>query len=186
MPVTRDQISQLAQSIAKAPLPQAVATRIVGVDGYGGAGKSTVARLIAAELNNSTIVPTDDFASWDGQFDWWPRMIQQVLKPLAFGLPARYQRYDWNLRQLSEWIDLPRLPSFVLIEGVGATRKEFDAYLCYRIWVDAPPRVRLQRGLVRDGEAMKGMWEHWMAAEEEHFRKDQPTGRADVIVSGVS
>jgi uridine kinase len=74
----------------------------------------------------------------------------------------------------------------LLIEGVGATRKQFDAYRCYRIWVDAPPTVRLQRGLVRDGEAMKGMWEHWMAAEEEHFRKDQPRGRADVIVSGVS
>ena len=45
--------------------PVGMSTRIVAVDGQGGAGKSTFAERLALGLGSVQIVHTDDFASWD-------------------------------------------------------------------------------------------------------------------------
>ena len=161
-------------------------TRIVAIDGCGGAGKSTLARQLATALDGAPIIPTDDFASWDNQFDWWPRLLEQVIAPLARGDLARYQRFDWKRRELAEWIQLPPKPDTVIIEGVTAIRREFDPYLAYRIWVDSPPAVRLRRGLERDGEAMRSQWDRWMAAEAAYVESHRPIDRADAVVAGTS
>jgi uridine kinase len=160
-------------------------TRIVAIDGCGGAGKSTLARTLAAALDAAAIVPTDDFASWDDQFEWWPRLLEQIIVPLRRGEIARYQRFDWGTRQLAEWIELPHNPARVILEGVAAMRREFEPYLAYRIWVDTPRDVRLRRGVERDGEALRSQWDRWMAAEADYVASDRPMDRADVIVPGA-
>lgn len=159
--------------------------RIVAIDGGGGAGKSTLARRLADALDGAPIIPTDHFASSDDQFGWWPRLLEQVIAPLARGEIARYQRFDWNIRRLAEWIAIPQEPTIVIIEGVAAMRREFDPYLAYRIWVDTPREVRLRRGLARDGEAMRSHWDQWMTAEAAYSASDRPIDRADVVVSGT-
>ena len=70
-------------------------TKIVAIDGPGGAGKSTVAKRLAEELGGAPIVETDDFASWTDPLDWWPRLISDVLEPLARNEPSRYRRSNW-------------------------------------------------------------------------------------------
>ncbi|MBT7203398.1 MAG: hypothetical protein HN867_07910, partial [Deltaproteobacteria bacterium] len=57
-------------------------SRIVAIDGCGGAGKSTLATKLAVLLDDCPVIHTDDFASWDHPLDWYPRMIAQVLEPL--------------------------------------------------------------------------------------------------------
>ena len=66
-----------------------MATRIIAVDGPGGAGKSTLAGWLGRELL-APIIHTDDFASWNHPVDWWPGFLEQVLKPIAAGDPVRY------------------------------------------------------------------------------------------------
>ena len=39
-------------------------TKIIGIDGHGGSGKSSLANTLAVRLG-AEIVHTDDFASWD-------------------------------------------------------------------------------------------------------------------------
>jgi hypothetical protein len=56
----------------------------VAIDGRGGSGKSTLAARISAR-GGAFIVHTDDFASWENPVDWWPRLVEQVLRPLAGG-----------------------------------------------------------------------------------------------------
>ena len=69
-------------------------TRWVGVDGFGAAGKSTLARRIAAALPGSCVIEVDDFAR-DGTPGWDRELFgAQVLAPLLAGRPARYQRWD--------------------------------------------------------------------------------------------
>lgn len=176
----------LVDSVRTSARSAAMPTRIVAIDGCGGAGKSTLARQLAAALDGAPIIPTNDFASWDNQFGWWPRLLEQVIAPLARGDLARYQRFDWKRRELAEWIQLPPKPDTVIIEGVTAIRREFDPYLAYRIWVDSPPAVRLRRGLERDGEAMRSQWDRWMAAEAAYVESHRPIDRADAVVAGTS
>ena len=160
--------------------PSAGTTVVVGIDGCGGAGKSTLAAAIVARLPGSAVVHTDDFASWDNPTDWWPRLREQVLEPLAQGRPGRYQRYDWDARCLAEWHDVEA--PIVIVEGVTATRIEFRPYLALRIWVEAPRELRLQRGLERDGPMAEPLWLEWMAAEDRYREAHRPQEIADYIV----
>ncbi|HXR12510.1 MAG TPA: hypothetical protein VN770_09460, partial [Gaiellaceae bacterium] len=65
-----DALEPLIRAIRAAQAPSGVGTRIVAVDGAGGAGKSSLAERLASRLGAS-IVHTDDFASWDNPVDWW-------------------------------------------------------------------------------------------------------------------
>lgn len=163
--------------------PSAGDTVVVGIDGCGGAGKSTLAEFLAAQVPRAAIVHTDDFASQDNPLDWWPRLVEQVLGPLARGETARYQRFDWDQRELAEWIEIDG--NFVILEGVSATRSELSDYLALTVFVDCPREVRLRRGLERDGPSAEALWREWMLAEDEYLTRDKPEVRADYIVHGL-
>lgn len=158
-------------------------TRLVAIDGPGGAGKSTFAGRLAHALGQAPIVHTDDFASWDNQFEWSPRLHSQVIAALRAGQPGRYQRYDWATRALAEWHEVPVAP-VVIIEGVGAARREFSDALAATVWVETEAEVRLRRGIERDGEELRDFWNQWVVGESAHYAKDRTRDRADLIVDG--
>ncbi|MEL6892993.1 MAG: hypothetical protein AAFP84_15485 [Actinomycetota bacterium] len=170
----------LAESIRDRPGP----VRIVAVDGPGGAGKSTFAALLSDALDGAPTVHTDDFASANNPIDWWPRLLDQVIEPLAAGGPARYQRYDWSTESLAEWIDLGPSP-VVIVEGVTAARSEWRHHLAFIVWIETPPAERLRRGLERDGDDALEFWEDWGAAEDRHYDEDPTRRHADIIVDGT-
>lgn len=161
------------------------APSLVAVDGPGGAGKSTLANQLVDVLGNASVVPTDDFAAWNDPLLWWPRMRDEVIEPIAAGLPARYRRRDFLTGDLREWVAVPSTP-VTIIEGVSASRREWADLLCFSIWVDTPRDERLRRGLDRDGAAARPLWEGWMASEDAFFALDRPWERADAVVSGSS
>jgi uridine kinase len=166
-----------------ASAPLGMARVVLAIDGRSGAGKSTLAARVASRLGDAAVVHTDDFASWDNPLDWWPRLLEQVLHPLSEGLPARYQRYDWDLQQLAEWHEL-QPGGYLVIEGVSASRSEFRPYLAATVWVSATRDECLRRGLERDGHEALDQWLQWQAAEDEYIARDQPDRVADLIVSG--
>lgn len=159
-------------------------TLLVAIDGEGGAGKSTLAALLAAELGTAAVVCLDDFArptvpGWD-----MPRMISQVLDPLRAGRSGRYQRWDWETDLGAEWHDVPA-GGVVIVEGVSATRAELAGRWDLTVWVSTPRDIRLARGLTRDGEAMREQWlTVWMPEEDAYVAEQHPAERADVIVIG--
>jgi uridine kinase len=158
-------------------------TRVVAVDGHGGAGKTTFAERLAAALGGAQIAHTDDFASWDDPVDWWPRCVASLLEPLARGHAARYE--------VTAWQGIPRpaveiVPAdVVILEGVTASREAFRPYLSGSIWIDTPREVCLARGLARDGEHMRAQWEAWLAEEDAYIARENPMARADLVVQGV-
>jgi len=162
--------------------PAGTATRIVAVDGPGGAGKSTLAERLAEALD-APVVHTDDFASWDEPLDWWPRLRDEVLVPLSRGERARYRKSDWSGSGREEWGEVSP-EAFVVLEGVSASRVAFRPFLAFAIWVETPRELRLARGLERDGEAMRGQWEAWMAEEDAYVERERPHERADAVVRG--
>ncbi|TDP41004.1 AAA domain-containing protein [Nocardia ignorata] len=174
-------IEEIAVKVAQS-VPRLGSTRLVAVDGPGGAGKSTLADRLAVACC-ADLLHTDDFASWDNQLDWWPRLEAQVLEPLGQGRPAQYQRYDWTSRAFSEWHELAS-PDVLILEGVSAARAAVRDRLSLSIWVETPRDTRLRRGLDRDGAQALPLWQRWMAAEDAHFAADRTPDHADVIVDG--
>jgi uridine kinase len=54
-----------------------------------------------------------------------------------------------------------------------------------RIWVEAARELRLARGIARDGEQARAVWEdHWMPSEDRYVEEDDPISAADLIVDG--
>jgi len=72
----------------------------------------------------------------------------------------------------------------VILEGVSSARAAARDRLTCAIWIDAPAKVRLARGLERDGEAMRPDWERWMAEEDAFYAQDLVRDRVDVVVDG--
>jgi uridine kinase len=186
-PPTIGRFAALAIQILAAA-PSCGPVRLVAIDGAGGAGKTTFAGRLAAAFGAVSgkapaVVHTDDFATADNQFGWSGRLLAQLIAPLREGRPGRYQRYDWETRQLAEWHRV-RVAPVVLIEGVGAARREFIDVLSRSIWVQTPAELRLARGLERDGADMLAFWTQWIAGENAHFAIDRARERADLIIDG--
>jgi uridine kinase len=116
-------------------------------------------------------------------FDW-VRLRRQVLEPLQNDNPGHYQRYDWNTDSLAEWHNVP-IGDTVIIEGNYTTRKELAAFYEVKIWIDCPRELRLLRGLERDGEKARPVWEdYWMPAEDLYLESHKPFDYADLIIDG--
>ncbi len=176
-------------------LPRKQPTLLIGIDGCGGSGKSTLARELANFFPNTTIVEMDDFylpsslrkdsipEEIGSTFDW-QRLENQVLIPLSRNLSAKYQRYDWNSDSLADWRTIAP-GNLVIIEGVYSTRRELSNFYDFRIWVECPREIRLARGIARDGEGMREIWEmEWMPMEDNYVEIHRPHETADLVLNG--
>ncbi|MBT0995883.1 uridine kinase [Cellulomonas sp. DKR-3] len=174
---------------ALAASPRLGPVRLVCVDGPAGSGKTTTAAGVAERAarggTRSLVVHLDDlYEGWDGlDGSLWPRLSAQVLEPLRRGRPGRFQRYDWERGRFADWVDVP-VPDLLVLEGCGSAQRAADPLAVLRMWVEAPPDVRLERGLARDGQAARAHWVRWMSDEAAHFAREGTRGRADVRVDG--
>jgi len=179
--MSRPKLDELVEAIRSSSPPAGMRTRIVAVDAPGGAGKSTLAAYLARELD-APIVHTDDFASWDNPIEWWPELIEKVLRPIAAGQSVRYTPTSWGGPATPQVVFEP--VDFILLEGVTASRDAFRPYLSFSVWIDTRRDVRLRRGLDRDGEQALADWERWMAEEDAYIEWEQPATKADAVVCG--
>jgi hypothetical protein len=123
--------------------------QVIAVDGLSGAGKTRFARRLAGELD-APVLSTDDLVTgWDGLAASIGLLTDWVLRPLAAGKPARWQRYDWLAGHPGEWVDLDPA-DFLIIEGCCVGAPPAAAFLSYLIWIDAPAAERRRRLEVRD------------------------------------
>ena len=162
-------------------------TRWVGVDGFGAAGTSTLARRIAAALPDAWIIAVDDFGragvrGWDREL-----FAAQVLEPLLAGRPARYRRWDLVADAGRGWVEVPPgVP--VVVEGVSATDDRVPVPWDVTLWVTAPAAVRRRRIRSRDSDpAVLERWRtDWLPSEQAYAAAQRPWRRVDVIVDGRS
>lgn len=151
---------------------------LVGIGGRGGAGKSTLARLIP----DAQIVGTDEF--WDGVGFDLDRLRAEVFDRLLAGEAAAYRSFDWGRGVQGAQREITPA-GIVVVEGVCALHRLFRDDYDVRVWVDASYSVRLSRGVARDGEAARKTWvERWMPSEDRYVEQDDPIPSAHIVVDG--
>ncbi|MCW2688093.1 MAG: hypothetical protein JWR37_2983 [Mycobacterium sp.] len=162
--------------------PDAVA--IVGVNGRSRSGKTTLADLLATSREHVAVVHTDDIAWHHSFFDWSDVLIDGVLVPLRRnGPPLSYVPTPWIERGRPGSITIPPGTRVVIVEGVGATRRELAPWLDAAVWVETDETVAMERTVALDRDP-PGFVRDWMAAERAHLDRDLPWTRASAIVSG--
>jgi uridine kinase len=154
-------------------------THLVAIDGPSGAGKTTLAARVAAELAAPTVHMDDLYPGWDGLRAATRRLESWVVEPLRAGHPARYRRWDWAAGEYAEWVQLPA-SEVIVVEGCGSGALPAGRALSALVWVDADEQVRKARGLARD-PGYAPFWDRWAAQERELYAADGTKARADLV-----
>lgn len=184
-------------------------TLIIGIDGLGGAGKSTISdslyKSLTEEKYNVTLLHIDDFihpkairyndnySEWECYYNlqWrYDYLIDKIITPIKNGtdINSEIELYDKdnNTYYLSE-INIP-VGSIVIIEGVFLQRNELSNVFDYMIYIDIPEEIRLERVLERDGyigdkEQIKAKYDNRYFPAEHHYTEIySPSKNADYIV----
>ncbi|MGC4191018.1 MAG: hypothetical protein QM589_07625 [Thermomicrobiales bacterium] len=160
---------------------------IIAVDGRSAGGKSTLAERLARSMPGAIVVHTDDVAWHHSFFDWGGLLIAGVLQPLRNGQSVQYRPPGWEKQGRPGAIEIAAECPVVLVEGVGASRKELSAWIDRSIWVQSDLYEAERRGVVRDGgtDEAHAFWREWMAEEVPFLSRDRPWERASMIVCGT-
>lgn len=187
---------ELAQQIVSVPSKHR--QRVIAIDGGGGAGKTTFASYLQQAIAGSVIVKIDDFYRppqlrtpllstkiINPNFDW-DRLRTSVLEAVKENQEIRYQRYDFKAGTLSgEIISIPSDVT-IIVEGVWSLQEAFRDFYDYRIWLEAPSDVRMERGVARDGEEYRKVWEEeWIPIDDSYKESHNPHLQVDCLIDSL-
>ncbi|VXC46796.1 Phosphoglycerate transporter [Aeromicrobium sp. 9AM] len=187
-PVPLAGIEELAVRIAA--LRRSQARTVVAISGYGGAGKSTLTKTLAAEPG-WTRLRGDDFldpmrshlrsTDWDGVER--TRLRDEVLAPFRRGEQVRFRPFDWSTGRLGSVTELPDTEA-LLVDAIGILHPELEGCFDLSVWVDVDLETAGERGRERDrrnGSQHDELWiDVWLPNDRDFAARFDPMSRADV------
>jgi hypothetical protein len=167
--------------------PAEGAVGVLAIDGRSGGGKTTVAGRLATAMDACAVVHTDDISWHHSFFDWTNLLIEHVLLPVGRGEAVDYRPEAWQERDREGSISVPAPLQWLIVEGVGAARRELVPYIDAVLWVQSDDAIAREWGIARDGgnEAAISFWDEWMAAEEPFLADHRPWERANLVINGT-
>jgi para-aminobenzoate synthetase len=165
--------------------PRCGDTTVVAIDGRSGAGKTTLALGVAADLRSygtMAIVHMDHlYPGWDGLAESSDLLATRILEPISRASTAAYARWDWKA---GGWGGTTALEptDFLVIDGSGSSVGPARPYTAVGVFVDADPMLRMSRGLARDGDTYRPHWQRWAAQEDTVFAADETRAHADLVI----
>lgn len=184
---------------------------LVGIDGIDCAGKTTLADELRDELVRRGIpvvrASIDGFhrpreqrlakgslspeGYYEDSFDY-PSLTDQFLNPIKGAtstVSVISSLYDWTSEEQRDQRLEVTTDSVVLFEGVFLYRPEIDGFWDFRVFVDIPLSVSLDRGVVRDAEHFGGeegarerYVKRYIPGQEFYLREVAPRSKANVII----
>lgn len=154
--------------------------RLICIDGLAGSGKTTLAAAVRAQAGCRVLHLDDFYPGWRG-LDRVADQVGPLLHELASGRPGTYRRWDWDQDAFVEEVTVDPSPLLV-IEGVGAGHRSWSDLITLLVWLDSTQATRLERGLDRDGAAVRDQWIQWQDDEQAMLAKEGTDRRADLVV----
>lgn len=151
---------------------------LVGIDGRGGAGKTTLALLIKEQFPGTKIITTDDFYNEEINKIDENIIKEKLLDPFSKGLPATYIEFDGKARK-------PRTvepKGIIIIEGVYSTHSLIENYYDLAIWIESSVENVNNRVKKRDGYYDKGWEKFHRPNEDKYIADDKPQQRANIVI----
>ena len=162
---------------------------VLAVDGRSSSGKTTLAGRLEDVIPGSAVVHTDDIAWWHSRFGWAGLLIDGILLPAHARRAVTFRPPRWDERQRQGAIEVPAGCPMLIIEGVGAARRESTHLTDAAVWVQSDERETGRRTLARVGQpGGPSTVQHardWMAEEVPFLAGQRPWERADLVVCGT-
>jgi uridine kinase len=168
---------------------------LVAIDGGTGAGKSTLAILVAAEVHG-VIVQGDDFCQTE--VDWnqmnaaekaincidWKRARLEALKPLLAGQVGIWHPFNFTTGIGLAGYTVTRQPAPVIIlDGAYSSNPQLADIINLTVLVDTPAKIRYARHNEREGHDDFEWHKTWNEAEEYYFTHVRPPASFDLVIS---
>jgi hypothetical protein len=159
---------------------------VVAVDGRSSGGKTTFAGRLAAAWPGTAVVHTDDIAWCQAVLDWDQLLADGILRPVRAGRAVAYRPPQWEARGRPGAIEVPESCALLIVEGVGAGRRELSPLLDAVVWVESPPADVQSRNKVRveAGETTPEDNALWLAEERPFVEAQRTWERATFVVAG--
>jgi hypothetical protein len=153
-------ISAVVRLLTEAAGSRASRTRVIAVDGRSSSGKTTLAVRLAASIENSHVVHTDDLAWHHSIFGWVDLLTDGILERVRRGVAVSFRPPAWEARDRPGAIEVPAGISTLIVEGVGVGRRELADVVDASVWVQSDLATMDQRNLIRVGNGELPMSVH--------------------------
>ena len=168
---------------------------VVGISGHGGAGKSTLALRLAADLGitEDQVVATDAFYArtcgpeagmWE-QCDW--ALLERVVRRAREG--AERLRYDYRWWSGETGVEDHPMPAVLVVEGIRLFHDGTSEWFDLSAWIEmdveeAGARAVARNVLQGDDEAELALWDTKGIPEGRDYEQlARPQERADLVIS---
>ena len=154
-------------------------TQLVLIDGPAGAGKTTLAKKLEIQFQAPVIHLEFLYNGWDDALtDTLTNNLLELCNSLKVGKNHLLPIYDWQQKSYRSSTIISPSPKLI-IEGVGAGQRAIREFASALIWVDADPKVALERVMNRDGYNYPDEIFRWKIREAAHFEVEQTAKFAD-------
>lgn len=147
---------------------------VVGISGFGGAGKTVLAADIARDKEKGVDKPGVQLVHVDDYLDW-PKLKER--------------NADWNGIDFDSILNAHIKPfkagtkpvKYLVVEGIAIFQKGFVNNFDLKIWVDRTLDEAENQGRQRDGAAQE-LWDNvWRKNDQDFFDKHDPKQYADIL-----
>ena len=167
---------------------------VVGISGHGGAGKSTLAEALGADLglDPDQVVSTDWFhattcgpeAGMWAQHDW--PLLEAVVRSVREGSDRLRFDYRWWTGETGVR-DHP-MPPVLIVEGIRLVRDRTRDWFDLTVWIDLDPatagaRAKARNVLQGDDRAELDLWDtKWIPEGHDYAADVRPERLADLVI----